>query len=490
MSLLRFTGAMLLWLAAGRGLLHLVRAERLALGWVARVASWLVAGAAAGAFATTVFGVLGLPVRPWPLTGAALVLLAVAGGRRATVPRSHLAPRARLASEVPSLLAMLVSLPYLATAAASWTISNDEYAIWAFKGKILVSLGKVDPFLLAHDPAYAYASRDYPLLVPSVQVWVEGFLGHRGDGYDHLGLGLVIVAAFIVSAALMRLLAGQLVAVLSVFAIPATTGLVLNGTLFVGDATNALLALALFACLALLATAGEAATARAACGLAVVLCAALVMTKNEGSAFAAAALISATLVAPAGRRRLVWVPVAGGAIAELPWALWSRANGLHSNFVTSSTLSFSVIARHLGRLHPLLSIMGRYWPGPKGIVLLAVCLATLAALWRRGQDRRVLIFFLLGTCLAFAALVLTYLVAPYAGDGWWKYNVDRVQFLPGAGIWVIGILAGSALVRISLPQWWSGRAWPCVSAASAPAVAFPSGGPTGQVPRFRADRGG
>lgn len=172
-----FIAAVLLWLAAGRGVLRLAGARRLPFGTLARLASWLVAGAIAGAFLTTVLAVLGLPVRPWPLTGPAMALIAAAGGlpRRGNpdVPRW----RGRLPRELAPLLAGLISIPYLVTAASSWTISNDEYAIWSFKGTILAVLGRVDPFLLAHDAAYGYASRDYPLLVPSVQVWAEGWLG-------------------------------------------------------------------------------------------------------------------------------------------------------------------------------------------------------------------------------------------------------------------------------------------------------------------------
>lgn len=449
MTALRLLAALLLWLAAGRGLYRLSGASRLGLGQLSTCAAWLVGGAVVGGFVTTLLAVCGLPVRPWPVTAPVLGILAIGGA----LHRVDRAPRA-LRSEVPALFAALLTVPYLLAAASRPILLNDEYAIWAFKGKILTTLGRVDPFLLAHDQAYAYAHRDYPLLVPSIQVWVEGWLGHQDDRLVHLALALVIAAAFVLFVALVRQFAGLLAAVVCVVAVVATQGLPYMATLFLGDSLTCLLGLCLLATLAVAVRSHQGELTRPSVALAAVMAAGMAMTKNEGSAFAAAALIAAAVFFRSGRRRWLLLPAAAGLVALLPWALWSRLNGLNNDFVNTHTLRVSVIVKNFSRVGPLLHQSHLYWQGPRGVALAAVIVGAVLCVAASPASRRVVGFLLTGWLLAVGALLLTYLVSPDEGPGFWAASLPRVLLLPGSLLWSLGAVAGGALVT----TWLAGRA--------------------------------
>src|SRR4051794_7416534 len=117
MTALRLVAALLLWLLAGRGFLRLTGGRRLRLGPLATPCAWLVLGVAAGAFVTTLLGVLGLPMRPWPAAAPLLAVLAIAGGLpQPRVQRTR--PWREIGyAEIPTTLTALLMIPVVVIAA-------------------------------------------------------------------------------------------------------------------------------------------------------------------------------------------------------------------------------------------------------------------------------------------------------------------------------------------------------------------------------------
>lgn len=452
MTFLRFLAALLLWVAAGRAVFRWTVGDRLALSWPATGCAWLVCGVVTTGVLTTLLASLGLPVRPWPLTAPLMVLIAASRLPRRRAPREAAVDRGRRKrrqlwlGQVPAFAVAALSVPYLWTAAGRRTVSNDEYAIWAFKGKIFTTVGRADPFLLAKDPLYSYASRDYPLLLPSIQVWVEGWIGHQDDLLTHFALALLIASAFVLFAELVHQLAGVAAALVSVIAVLATVRIVYNATLFMGDATVCVLGLLVVAALALAAqTSGS--QSRGWTSLCAVLAAGLAITKNEGIAYVFAFVLSGILFFPRGSRRQLLAPLLCAVLALLPWAIWSRAHGLHSDFVNTATVTPTVIARNLSRLHPLLHAARTLWPGPTGLALGAVLVSVLCCLIFLPHRRKLIAFILVGSIFSLAALLLTYLVAPHSGIGFWSSNLPRVLLFPAAVAWMAGAISTCLLFR-------------------------------------------
>lgn len=442
--------AVVVWVCAGRGLVRLAGGNRLGLSPLPLLAAWLLSGVAAGSFVMSVLAATGLPVRPWPLSAPLLILLALNGGRpRLDVTMTRRPWRIGAIDDLPSVLAAALSIPLILAAASRLTTNNDEYAIWAFKAKILLTVGRVDPLILARDPVYAYAHRDYPLLIPSIQVWMEGWLGHPDDRLNHFAVAFIVTAGFVLVTALVGLLAGPLAATLSVLGIASMTALSTNATQFVGDATNCMFALVVFLLFAIGST-SRTAQGNAAIRWAIPFAAGAAMTKNEGGAFVLAALIAAAIIIDSKRRRLLSLPLLAAVIALLPWGLWSRLHGLKSNFVNTSTLNPSTLAHNLHRLSPVVGQMTKYWMGPSGLTSIAVG-AVLAAGLIRAETRRYLLFFIAAIGLALGALLLTYLVAPEEGVGFWTSNVPRVIFLPSAASWILGSIAASCAIKLLRP---------------------------------------
>ncbi|CAN5573456.1 hypothetical protein BH10ACT8_BH10ACT8_20380 [soil metagenome] len=450
MTILMTLIAGVVWVGAGRGLVRLVGGNRLGLSPLPLVAAWLLSGVAAGAFVTSVLAATGLPVRPWPLSAPLLILLAVAGGRPAAGSVRGRPWRKATISDLPSVLAAILAIPLVLAAASRLTTGNDEYAIWAFKAKVLLAVGRVDPFILAGDPAYTYANRDYPLLIPSIQVWLEGWIGHADDRLDHFAVAFIVAAGFVLVTALVGRLAGPLAAVLSVLGIASMTALATNATQFVGDATNCMFALVLLLLLAIGCTTATA-EGNAAIRLAIPFAAGAAMTKNEGGAFVLALLIAAAVVIDSRRRRSLALPLAAAVVGLLPWTLWSRTHGLKNIFVNTSTLKPSSFAHNLHNVGPVLGQMTKYWIGPSGLAAVAVGAVLVAGL-ARAETRRTLLFLLLAIGLALGALLFTYVVSPLQGIGFLTSNIPRVIVFPSAAAWVIGSIAAAWAVKLLRPN--------------------------------------
>jgi hypothetical protein len=177
-------------------------------------------------------------------------------------------------------------------------------------------------------------------------------------------------------------------------------------------------------------------------------------------------------VAPRARRRLLIAPAAGAILSLLPWSVWVRLHGIHSDVVSSDTLRPGSLVHHLSRLGPLLAEISRLWPGPSGLPLVAVAVATVGALVAVPRRRRVIAHLALAFLLTMGVLVGTYLVAPFTGTAYWLSNLPRVLLLPAVLAWTLGAGAAASLVM----------KWPI--AASERPIEFAAEGPDG--PRSQA----
>ena len=303
-SSLRLLAGVLVWLAAGRGVLRIAGADKLPYGPVVRPFAWLLAGVAASGFLTSTLGVLGLPVRAFPLPALILLAVAVAGGAVTTPqwsdPRNwSRRRRTRAAADAaPAALTIALAIPVLATAAVQRVTMNDEYGIWALKARMLYLYGHLSTYLWTADPSYDYSHRDYPLLVSSIPLWGYSWIGHQDERVGHLLVTLVTVAGLVVAVRLLQLVAGGPAAIVTALSFGAVHGLASQTTWLLADTTAMAYGLCLVVCLVLMNTAASADVTRAATGLAVVLAMAGVLTKNEGAAFTLAALLAALPAAP------------------------------------------------------------------------------------------------------------------------------------------------------------------------------------------------
>jgi hypothetical protein len=454
-SSLRLIVGVLVWLAAGRGVLRLAGANSLPFGPVARPFAWLLAGVAAGGFLTSTLGVLGLPVRAFPLTAPILIAVAVAGGpcawpRWSDPRRWSSRRRIRAASDIaPAVVTIALAVPVLATAAVQRVTMNDEYGIWALKARMLYLYGHLNTYLWTADPSYDYSHRDYPLLVSSVPLWGYSWIGHQDERVAHLLVSLVTVAGLVVAVRLIQLVAGGPAATVTALSFGAVQGLASQATWLLADTTTMAYCLCLVVSLVLMCAADSPDVTRAALGFSIVLAVAGVLTKNEGAAFTLAALLAALLVAPASRRRLLLAPAAGAVLSLLPWSAWVRLHGIHSDVVSADTLGPGSLVHHLGRLGPLLAEISRLWPGPAGWPLMAVTAATVGALVAAPARRRVVAQLTLAFLLTMAVLVGTYLVAPFTGTAYWLSNLPRVLLLPAVLAWTLGAVAATSLLTRS-----------------------------------------
>jgi hypothetical protein len=458
-SSLRLIAGIALWLAAGRAMLRLAGAEKLPFGPLVRPFAWLLAGVAAGGFLTSSLGVLGLPVRAFPLTAPILLAVAIAGGPivwpKWSGPRQWSRRRrvSVLEDNAPTVLTIALAIPVLATAAVQRVTMNDEYGIWALKARMLYLYGHLSTYLWTADPSYDYSHRDYPLLVSSVPLWGYSWIGHQDERVAHLLVSLVTVAGLIVAVRLVQLVAGGPAAVMTTLSFGAVHGLASQATWLLADTTTMAYALCLTVSLVLMCTAKAREVTRAAVGFAVILAVAGVLTKNEGAAFTLAALLAALIVAPRGRRRLLIAPAAAAVLSLLPWSLWIRLHGIHSDVVSTDTLRPGSLVHHLGRLGPLLREIARLWPGPAGLPLAAIVVATVGALVAVPSRRRVVAHLALAFMLTMVVLVGTYLVAPFTGTAYWLSNLPRVLLLPAVLAWTLGAAAAtSLLMRWPMPQ--------------------------------------
>jgi hypothetical protein len=292
------------------------------------------------------------------------------------------------------------------------------------------------------------------LLVSSVPLWGYSWIGHQDERVAHLLVSLVTVAGLVVAVRLVQLVAGGPAAIVTALSFGAVHGLASQATWLLADTTTMAYGLCLAVCLVLVCTAPSPEATRAALGFAVVLAVAGVLTKNEGGAFTLAALLAAVIAAPRTRRRLLLAPAVAAVLSLLPWSAWVRLHGIHSDLISADTLGPRSLVHHLGRLGPLLAEISRLWPGPAGLPLVAVAVATVGALVGVPARRRVIAQLSLAFLLTMAVLVGTYLVAPFTGTAYWLSNLTRVLLLPAVLAWTLGAVSATSLVtRWRISEW-------------------------------------
>jgi hypothetical protein len=448
----------LLVLLAGHGVLRLATGRRplAAYGPTAGVGlSWFAGVATLGAL-TTLVGVLGGPTRPLPLLAPALGLVALAGlvptpARFRRPAPEHARPtsetdgptrrQVRLGDAVSAVMAVAGTVLIAAQSAGIPTRSNDEYAIWMLRGRMLSQLGHLDPAVFA-DTSTGYQHQEYPLFLPALVAWFDGWAGRPTDAAAHVGIAALVGATVAVAGAVLTRLAGPaaaVVGILLVLSLP--TVLSLQSLQLMADLPVFGYALCLALVLALWLTradAGEAWLAAAA-----VLAAGAIGTKAEGQLFAGSALLVALVLARARRRGVLLVVAAAGLVAFVPWQAYTQVHHLRSWVANGTTLS----ADHLREVLPWAGTVARgmvqQWPGGSGwgLVLLVALIPAAVLAIRAGQGRLV-VFVLAVVALDVAVLYAQYVatalgppsdpVAARLLTGQLRVTVYRVALVPAA----------------------------------------------------------
>jgi hypothetical protein len=133
------------------------------------------------------------------------------------------------------------------------------------------------------------------------------------------------------------------------------------------------------------------------------------------------------------------LPLAAAVLAYLPWSLWARVHHVPNDFLGAG--SFSALGKNFDRLHPVLSHMAKYWPGPALVSLVVVAVVVVFAYLVAPERRRTLIMLLAAAGLQLLALLVTYLVSPQEGATFWHNSMPRVLITPGVLLWLLAIVA-------------------------------------------------
>jgi hypothetical protein len=408
----------LLVLAAGYGVLRLV-APRAKIGGAGALAlSWLC-GVCALAVVTTYAGVLGLPLNRWLV---ALPLLALA-----LAPRLPRLPRPGQAL-LPAGLGLLVGARIVAAASHVPTVRNDEYAIWALRGRALATLGRLDPRVFAA-PQALYQHLDYPLLVPSVIAWSSAWGG--GEKAAHVHVSMLVAALLGVIGWGVARLAGTAAGVVAVLAALAPRELTLLSGRLLGDLAAATYAVAAVLLLLVWLREEEPWQVR----LAAVMTTGAAFAKNEGAAFALAACV---IVAVLARRRAPAYAAGVAVLAYVPWLVWLRVHHITNDVVNGDAGERAALTGH--RLHVVATGIGRYWP--LGWWWLALFAGAAYCAVRRGAWRHV-VALAGAAAAAVGILAVIYVVTPLEVVGHIHDSAHRVLMFPALLVAVgVPLLAG------------------------------------------------
>jgi len=414
--------AVLLLLAAGHGSLRLVTGTWPArlVGPVAAAGLSFLLGAVAVGLLMTYAAVTGLATGPWPVT-AVLIALALAGvvpgsaARSLRIDRSgHVAesarttwPDATVATAVAAIGAVLL-----------WGIGrvpvryNDEYAIWAVRGRNLSLAGHLDPHIFA-GAAANYQHLDYPLLVPSLIAWGDGLRGRTDDYTAHVLLIALVLAMLAVVGWALNRLAGSFAGLVGVLLVAGTPNLLSHLALqLIADPALVAFVLAMFFVLALWLTDRD----MRLLAIAAVLGCGAAATKVEGLLFVLACF-AAALICARGQRRAVLLGFGVVVASALPWIVWTKVHHIESDLINSTTLTL----HHLRVVAPYswLSVrqMAHYWPA-SGWLLVFACLAVTAVALTVARLRGLVAF--LGIALAVSTLGM-----------WAQYVISAGQQLTG-----------------------------------------------------------
>ena len=445
---------------AGHGLLRLAtgRWPHRAYGPVAAAGLSWFAGVAALGVLTTLVGVLGGPTRPLPVLAPALVLLAVAGllplpwARAGTAPP----PGSRLGDAIAAAAAVLTAAWVALLGARIPVASNDEYALWMLKARALSQLGELDPRVFT-DTAAGYQHQTYPLFLPSLFGWLDGWAGRPTDAAAHLAVAVTVGALLAVAGAVLARLAGPVpaaVALLLVVSVP--TLLSRQSLLLVADVPVFAFAFCLALVLMVLLTLPADAPAGPWPAAAAVLGAGAIGTKAEGLAFVGIAFAAALLLAT-GRRRAVLVAGLAAGVANLPWQLYGRQHHLRNWVLNEDTLSSAHLREVLPWTGQVLRGMAERWPGGGGFgAVLVVAAVPAAVLAVRAGRWRLVAFTAAVVLLTSAVLLAQYVVTAYGPrsdplaarllESQLDVTVFRVALLPAALLAIaVPLFAGLAL---------------------------------------------
>jgi hypothetical protein len=469
------TGAgVVLLLLAGHGLLRLGTG-----GWPHRAygvtgavgLSWFAGVAVLGTL-TTLAGVLGGSTRPLPVLAPVLALLAVAGAvplparlRRGGPPAASPAAPPAAQSPVPATrlgdavagAAGIVAAAWIALLGARIPVaSNDEYALWMLRARALSQLGELDPRVFT-DTGAGYQHQTYPLFLPSLFGWLDGWAGRPSDAAAHLAVAVTVGALLAVAGAVLTRLAGPAAAAVSLLLVVSVpTLLSRQSLLLVADVP----VFAFAFCLALVLMLVLALPAEQPAGpwlvAAAVLGAGAIGTKAEGLAFAGIAFAAALAVA-AGRRRAVVLAGVAAALANAPWQLYARQHELRNWVANEDTLSSEHLRAVLPWTGHVLRGMAERWPGGSGWgALLVVAAVPAAVLAVRAGRWRLVVFAAAVVLLDAAVLAAQYVVTAYGPESdplsgrllesQLDVTVFRVALVPAALLAVaVPVFAGLAL---------------------------------------------
>ncbi len=407
--------AVLLLVAAGHGFLRLVTGTWPArlVGPVAVAGLSFLLGAVAVGLLMTYAAVTGLATRPWPVT-AVLIALTVAGIAPGSAARSLRIDRSgHVAESAPTIWpdAAVAAAVAAIGAVLLWGIGrvpvryNDEYAIWAVRGRNLSLAGRLDPHVFA-GAAANYQHLDYPLLVPSLIAWGDGLRGRTDDYTAHVLLIALVLAMLAVVGWALNRLAGPFAGLVGVLLVAGTPNLLSHLALqLIADPALVAFVVALFAVLALWLTSRDprllAIAAVLGCGAAA--------TKVEGLLFVLAAF-AAALICARGQRRAVLLGFGVVVASALPWVAWTKVHHIQSDLINSTTLTL----HHVRVVAPYswLSVrqMARYWPA-FGWLLVIACVAVLAVALTVPRLRGLVAFLGIGVAVSTLGMWAQYVIS-------------------------------------------------------------------------------
>ena len=179
--------------------------------------SWLAGVAALGTL-TTLVGVLGASTRPLPVLAPALAVLALAGVLPLPWVRADPDDRTgehRLGDALSAAAGLLAAAWIALLGARIPVASNDEYALWMLKARALSQLGELDPRVFT-DTGAGYQHQTYPVFLPSLFSWLDGWAGRPTDAAAHVAVAATVGALLAVAGAVLTRFAGPAAAAVSV----------------------------------------------------------------------------------------------------------------------------------------------------------------------------------------------------------------------------------------------------------------------------------
>lgn len=428
--------------------------------------TWIVGlGWFVGMFATTLLmrALSAADIR-WSIAsiGAPLLIVTVAGawfargafqGRRDSLPRTigrglagmHLAGWQRVAWRV---LVAWIALRFALLFAEVWWLPLypwDAWTQWGTKAKVWFELGRIVPFVNAHEwltavPPIAYidAAPHYPGTVPLFQVWAAVLIGRWDDALVNVPWWMTGVAfAIAFYGALRRLDFEPLLALVGaaiVMSLP-----ILNVHIALAGYADLPLAayLTLGAISALVAirtrSAGDAM-------MAIVLLAACVLIKNPGKVWLIV-LVPALVVMAMPRRglRLAGVAFAAAALAIL-WLARSGVNVLGYQLSPQFAMPWN-------------ALFDAYFSFGNWNLLWYCALATLVLAARQLLSRDVAPW----TCLIAAGLMFLFVGFAFTNAGAWvedQSTVNRatLHLAPLVVVWMFVALRAWRVSRVSTPS--------------------------------------